>query len=359
MHISFLRFKLEEEDFLKVSGVADQIISIQRDMRDKREAELEKKALADSEAARLHEIHRRQVCARCGCVSFPTPPRIDALSHPSPPPLQEDLLGMHHADEESKAAAAFLKKQQRSAKARAAKKEANDTARERLQMAGEEELSTRVDLAYRSRMEDKARKDARALEKANRRRDRADMVAAARDSRTCNDKWQAEYRAFAEFNRQVGAAENDAMEDEEQDSLIMNRIWQRIGRAKDYTRARQKKIAQRKAQLLDEAVGAAAATSRAEQEADDEAASQGTAPPETEAEAERRAVRDYLRLKGLEPPDSDSDAGGAAADAVDTLFEGQVDSGRNGWVSLADDDDYLYYFNTVTQETQWDKPSEW
>jgi hypothetical protein len=41
------------------------------------------------------------------------------------------------------------------------------------------------------------------------------------------------------------------------------------------------------------------------------------------------------------------------------LYDGEVGRGRNGWVALADQDGYVYYFNDLTGATQWEKPEDY
>ena len=61
-------------------------------------------------------------------------------------------------------------------------------------------------------------------------------------------------------------------------------------------------------------------------------------------------------------PDEDDGEGDKSEveEEVDMFaYEGELERGRNGWISLADDDGYVYYHNEQTGLTQWERPDNW
>jgi hypothetical protein len=40
-------------------------------------------------------------------------------------------------------------------------------------------------------------------------------------------------------------------------------------------------------------------------------------------------------------------------------FDGELERGKNGWISLADADGYVYYYSELSGATQWDRPTDW
>lgn len=65
------------------------------------------------------------------------------------------------------------------------------------------------------------------------------------------------------------------------------------------------------------------------------------------------------------PPDGNSPTCLCAFCAMPTVlllsaepeyYEGEVSRGNNGWIALADEGGYVYYFNDFTGATQWEKP---
>ena len=55
-----------------------------------------------------------------------------------------------------------------------------------------------------------------------------------------------------------------------------------------------------------------------------------------------------------EEEDDDDDA--ADEEETPEPYEGEVVRGKNGWVAIADVNEFVYYFNEFTGATQWDKP---
>jgi hypothetical protein len=46
------------------------------------------------------------------------------------------------------------------------------------------------------------------------------------------------------------------------------------------------------------------------------------------------------------------------ADGFEDAYDGEVERGRNGWVSLATEEGFLYYSNDITGATQWERPED-
>jgi hypothetical protein len=180
------------------------------------------------------------------------------------------------------------------------------------------------------------------------------MTDAARDSRYWNDMWTLQDEQRRERDRKVALEEVGLMEEEEEHSEVMNRVWRRVGRATDYTRAFLR------AQRLAAAGGPPVARARTH---------------EDEATAEREAVRQFFVERGVLEPlpaapageeeeeeeeegEGGGGAGGEGDDAFDDAYDGEVERGRNGWVSLATEEGFLYYCNDDTGVTQWERPED-
>ncbi len=310
MHVAYLQKLLAEEDWLRTAGVADQIVAKQRTSREHAEADRRKR---DEEARKVAAVaaERRRL---------------------------EEIVGMAVCDKESRAWEDFygewlrLEQAKRDAEA---KKRLNAA---RAAMQREDELSAKVERVYRAFLADREEKKRVAAEKAARLRERADMTESAKESRVWNDMWVKKDAEFKAFNIKVGEKETELMDEEEERSEVMNRVWRRIGRAADYVRARRR-------------AAAAAATAGLP--------SPKSAVVEDEATAEREAVREFLVSKGIlkaEPvpePEPEPDV-----DADDDEFDGLVERGRGGWVSVVNDDGLLYYFNEDSGVSQWERPDD-
>ena len=330
-HIAFLRKVLAEQDWLRVAGIADQIIARQRETKEVKDQE--RKA---DEAKREAERVRREELRR-----------------------QEECVGMLVADKESSKLGEIYAQLMEQERVRKEKAEKARVTRERKDITREDERSMRVEVEYRVWAAEQARLKALEIEKENRKRERKDMTDAARESREWSTYWNVEAVERAEYNRRVGEVENEAMEEEEELNIMMNRIWRRIGQAADYTRRIKREKAAKAAAGIVPAIP------------------EPHAPHEDEVTAEREAIKEILRAKGLlEDSEDDERKSTSRTQGVDEddfvdaqgdgdgdgddedMYEGEVAKGNNGWRSFATEDGYLYYSNDVTGVTQWDKPAD-
>jgi hypothetical protein len=333
MHVAYLQKLLTESDWLRSAGVADQIVARQRVVRAEKEEERKKEEAA---------LKRKQ-------------------AHAAELRRQEEVLGMVLADKESKAYEDGYDEWVRQQEEKRAAEEKRKLNARRLAMIREDEASAKVEVTYRAYLIEKERQRMLAKDREARARERAGMTEAARDCRYWNDLWSLQDEKRRDFDLKVSKAELLLMEEEEEHSTVMNRVWRRIGKAQDFTRAFNREKARREAAGLPQQPSVAGRT----------------AGQEDEATAEREAVREFFIELGVlqaEPAvvtasssrkghdsdeefyDVDGEGEGAGEDGHE--YDGEVARGRNGWVALTTEEGYLYYCNDDTGETQWEKPDD-
>ena len=350
MHVAYLQKLLSESDWLRSAGVADQIVAKQHTARAAKEAELKKEQEAAKRRAAQAAESRRQ----------------------------EESIGMMLADRESKAYEDFYDEWCRLEEEKRVAEEKRKLNARRLAMIREDEASKKVEDTFRAYLIEKERQRRLAKERDERARERAAMTDAAKDCRYWNDMWNIQDEKLRNLNARVAASELPQMEEEEEHSTVMNRVWRRVGRAHVYTRAFLREKARR------EAAGLPAAH-----------AAPPSAAHEDVATAEREAVREFFIelgvLKPVEPEhhvvsahahphphphahdgdrvydedgneffdvDEEGHGGDGAEDDYEAGYDGEVERGRNGWVALTTEEGYLYYCNDDTGETQWERPED-